>query len=152
AGKLTADKNIVIIPTRSVPQGISALIGFNPEGEVDENKESMAEAIANVKTGQLTYAVRNTSIDGKVIHEGDFMGIDDNGIAAVGTDLNQTALELLGNMVDDDTEIISIYYGDQVKAEDAEVFKAQVAERFPDVDMEMYEGGQPVYYYLLSAE
>lgn len=152
AGKLTADKNIIIIPTRSVPQGISALIGFNPEVEVDENKESMAEAIANVRTGQLTYAVRNTSIDGKTIHEGDFMGIDDNGIAAVGTDLNQTALELIAGMVDDDTEIISIYYGENVKAEDAEVFKEQVAERFPDVDLEMYEGGQPVYYYLLSAE
>lgn len=152
AAKLTADKEIAVIPSRTIPQGIAAMISFMPEGSLEENKEAMAEAMSNVKTGQVTYAVRNTSIDGKTIHEGDFMGIDDHGIAAVGTELAQTALELLENMVDEDSELISIYYGDSVVEEDAQKLVDLITEKYEDCDVELYSGNQPVYYYLMSVE
>lgn len=152
AAKLTADKKIIVIPSRSVPQGIAALISFMPESELEENQEAMLEAMGNVKTGQVTYAVRNTSIDGKTIHEGDFMGIDDHGIAAVGTELGQTALDLLDSMVDEDSELISIYYGEGVVEEDAQALVDAVTEKFENCDVELYSGNQPVYYYLMSVE
>ncbi|MGN0293660.1 MAG: DAK2 domain-containing protein [Lachnospiraceae bacterium] len=152
AGKLTADKKIVVIPSRSVPQGIAALISFMAECTLEENQEAMLEAMGNVKTGQVTYAVRNTSIDGKTIHEGDFMGIDDHGIAAVGTELEQTALDLLDSMVDEDSELISIYYGEGVVEEDARALEEAVSEKYGDCDVELYSGNQPVYYYLMSVE
>ena len=152
AAKLTADKKIIVIPSRSVPQGIAALISFMPECEPEENQEAMLEAMGNVKTGQVTYAVRNTSIDGKTIHEGDFMGIDDHGIAAVGTELGQTALDLLDSMVDEDSELISIYYGEGVVEEDAQALVDMITEKYEDCDVELYSGNQPVYYYLMSVE
>ncbi|MDO5410258.1 MAG: DAK2 domain-containing protein [Lachnospiraceae bacterium] len=152
AAKLTADKKIVVIPSRSVPQGIAALISFMGEGELEDNQEAMLDAMGNVKTGQVTYAVRNTSIDGKTIHEGDFMGIDDHGIAAVGTELDDTMLELLDSMVDEDSELISIYYGDGVVEEDAQALLDRISEKYEDCDVELYSGNQPVYYYLLSVE
>ena len=152
AAKLTADKKIIVIPSRSVPQGIAALISFMAECTPEENQETMMEAMGNVKTGQVTYAVRNTSIDGKTIHEGDFMGIDDHGIAAVGTELGQTAMELLDSMVDEDSELISIYYGEGVVEEDARALEKAVSEKYGDCDVELYSGNQPVYYYLMSVE
>ncbi|MDD7391158.1 MAG: DAK2 domain-containing protein [Lachnospiraceae bacterium] len=152
AAKLTADKKIIVIPSRSVPQGIAAMISFMAECTPEENQEAMLEAMGNVKTGQVTYAVRNTSIDGKTIHEGDFMGIDDHGIAAVGTELSDTALELLDSMVDEDSELISIYYGEGVVEEDAKALEDAVAGKYGDCDVELYSGNQPVYYYLMSVE
>ena len=152
AAKLTADKKIIVIPSRSVPQGIAALISFMPECGPEENQESMMDAMGNVKTGQVTYAVRNTSIDGKTIHEGDFMGIDDHGIAAVGTELAQTAMDLLKSMIDEDSELISIYYGEGVVQEDAQALADMITEKYEDCDVELYSGNQPVYYYLMSVE
>lgn len=152
ASKLTADKKIIVIPSRSVPQGIAALVNFMPECGLEENQESMTEAMSNVKTGQVTYAVRNTSIDGKTIHEGDFMGIDDHGIAAVGTELGQTAFDLLESMVDEDSELISIYYGEGVVEEDARALVDRITEKFEACEVELYSGNQPVYYYLMSVE
>ena len=152
AAKLTADKKIIVIPSRSVPQGISALISFMPEASLQENQDAMIEAMGNVKTGQVTYAVRNTSIEGKTIREGDFMGIDDHGIAAVGTELNQTAFELLETMVDEDSELISVYYGEGVVEEDAKALIDRITEKYGDCDVELYSGSQPVYYYLMSVE
>ena len=152
AAKLTADKKIVVIPSRSVPQGIAALISFMPESGLEENQEAMMDAMSNVKTGQVTYAVRNTSFDGKTIHEGDFMGIDDHGIAAVGTELAPTVLDLLGSMVDEESELISIYYGEGVVEEDANALVEQITSRYEDCDVELYCGNQPVYYYLISVE
>ncbi len=152
AAKLTADKQIAVIPSKTIPQGIAALISFMPEGSLEDNQEAMAEAMSNVKTGQVTYAVRNTSIDGKTIHEGDFMGINDEGIAAVGTELTQTVLELLESMVEEDSELISIYYGEGVVEEDAQKLEELISEKYEDCDIELYSGDQPVYYYLLSVE
>ncbi|KIR04031.1 Dihydroxyacetone kinase family protein [Lachnospiraceae bacterium TWA4] len=152
ASSLTEDKKIIVIPSKSIPQGIAAILSFMPEATPEENEEAMNEEMVNVKTGQVTYAVRNTSIDGKEIHEGDMMGIDDHSICAVGKDLNETALELLEHMVDEDSELISIYYGDEVAKEDADAFKELVEEKFEDCEVELYMGGQPVYYYLMSVE
>ena len=152
AASLTEDKKIVVIPSKSIPQGITAVLNFSPDASPEENEETMKEEMQNVKTGQVTYAVRNTSIDGKEIHEGDIMGIDDHSIAAVGKELNETTLELLDHMVDEDSELISIYYGDGISEETANELKEAVEEKFGDCEIEMYEGGQPVYYYLLSVE
>ena len=152
AASLTEDKKIIVIPSKSIPQGITAVLNFSPDASPEENEETMKEEMQNVKTGQVTYAVRNTSIDGKEIHEGDIMGIDDHSIVAVGKELNETTLELLDHMIDDDSELISIYYGDGISEETATELKDALEEKFGDCEIEMYEGGQPVYYYLLSVE
>ena len=116
------------------------------------NEEAMLEAIQNVKTGQVTYAVRDTKIDDKEIHEGDIMGIGDAGIIAVGTDIQNTAKEMLAAMVDEDSELISLYYGEEISAEDAESFAAEIAELYPDMDIDAQFGGQPIYYYVMAVE
>lgn len=152
AQSLTKDKDILVIPTKTVPQGITAVISYMPEADVDTNFESMKEAIGNVKTGQVTYAVRDTHIDDKEIHEGDIMGIGDKGILSVGQSVEETTKEMLGQLVDDDSELISLYYGQDVLAEDAEKFAAAVEELYPDVDIDLHSGGQPIYYYVISVE
>ncbi len=152
ARDLTTDKNIVVIPTKTIPQGIAAMISYMPESSVEENKEAMEDAISMISTGQLTYAVRDTVINGKEIHNGDYMGIDDKGIQAVGKDLKATAIELLNIMVDDEAELISLYYGADVTKDQAEELAEEIEEAFPDVDVEVQFGGQPVYYYMLSVE
>ncbi len=149
---LVEDKEIVVIPTKTVPQGISAVIGFMPDADAKENEEVMLEAIRNVKSGQVTYAVRDTHIDDKEIHEGDIMGIGDSGIMAVGKGVEETTKELLGQLVDEDSELISLYYGEEVKEEDAERFIAEIGELYPDVDVDAHYGGQPIYYYVLAVE
>ena len=141
-----------MIPTKTVPQGITAVISYMPEADVDTNMESMQEAIKNVKTGQVTYAVRDTHIDDKEIHEGDIMGIGDKGILSVGQSVEATAKEMLEHMVDEDSELISLYYGQDVLQEDAEKFAASVEELYPDVDIDLHSGGQPIYYYVISVE
>ena len=152
AKSLVEDKEIIVIPTKTVPQGITAIINFMPDADVKTNEEAMLEEIKNVKTGQLTYAVRDTHIDDKEIHEGDIMGIGDSGILAVGKDLEETTKELIANLVDEDSELISIYYGEEVSEEEAEKFAGEIEELYPDVDVDIQFGGQPIYYYVLAVE
>ena len=152
AKNLEKDKKIIVIPSKTVPQGITAIINFAPDKTPEENAEQMAAEMARVKTGQVTYAVRNTSIDGKDIEAGDIMGIGDAGILAVGKEVAETALLMLDSMVDEDSELISIYYGEDIKQESAEALNAKVAEAYPDCDIEFHRGGQPVYYYIMSVE
>ena len=152
AQSLTEDKDIIVIPTKTVPQGITAVISFMPEADVDSNIEAMEESIKIVKTGQVTYAVRDTRIDDKEIHEGDIMGIGDAGILAVGQSVEETTKEMLSQLVDDDSELISLYYGQDILEEDAEAFAENITALYPDVDVDVHKGGQPIYYYVLSVE
>ena len=152
ARDLTEDKDIIVIPTKTVPQGITAVINFMPDADAKANEETMLEEIKNVKTGQVPYAVRDTKIDEKEIHEGDIMGIGDKGILSVGTEVEATAKDMLAQLVDEDSELISIYYGQDVSEEDAEAFSEEVAELYPDADIDMHFGGQPIYYYVLAVE
>lgn len=149
---LVEDKAIIVVPSKTVPQGITALINFVPDLDPDENLETMTEEMNRVKTGQITYAVRNTMIDDMEIHEGDIMGIGDDGMLAVGTDLAQTTLDTLKAMVNEDSELISIYYGSDVTEEAAQELLETAEQMFPELEMELHEGGQPIYYYLISAE
>ncbi len=152
ARDLTEDKNIVVIPTKTIPQGITALISYVPDKSVEENTEEMMEAMGNVKTGQITYAVRDTKIDDKEIRQGNIMGIGDHGILAVGEEIQDTAVETVKAMADEDSEIISIYYGSDVTEEDAQKLAEHLEEEYPDLDVEINEGGQPIYYYVISVE
>ena len=152
AAGLCEDKNIIVLATANAPQGISAMIAFDSTMTLEDNKNNMLEAVSNVKSGQVTYAVRDTSIDGKAIHEGDIMGIGDKGLVSVGNDISDVTFYLIKDAVDEDSELISIYYGADVKKEDAEAFAARVEESFPDCDVQNYYGGQPIYYYIVSVE
>lgn len=152
ARDLMKEKDIIVIPTKTVPQGITAVINFNPEVDVDTNEETMLEEIKNVKTGQVTYAVRDTHIDDKEIHEGDIMGIGDAGILSVGTSIEDTAKDMLTQLVEEESELISLYYGEDVSEEEAEKFVAEIEENYPDMDVDAHKGGQPIYYYILAVE
>ena len=152
AQSLTKDKDILVIPTRTVPQGITAVINYMPDADVDTNEEAMLEGIKHVQTGQVTYAVRDTHIDDKEIHEGDIMGIGDDGIISVGPSVEGAVKEMLEVMTDEDTELITLYYGEDVKEEEAENLAEEIAELYPDADVDMHSGGQPIYYYVLSVE
>jgi DAK2 domain fusion protein YloV len=152
AASLCEGKNIIVIPTANAPQGISAMIAFDSTADVDENKSSIKAAVKNVKSGQVTYSVRDTSIDGKAIKEGDIMGIGDKGLVSVGDDIEQVTFDLIADGVDDDSEVISIYNGADVSQEDADKLAARVEEAYPDVDVQCYYGGQPIYYYIVSVE
>ena len=152
AQTLVEDKKVVVVPTKTVPQGITAVINYVPDLSAEENEETMTEEIKNVKTGQVTYAVRDTMIDDKEIKEGDYMGIGDAGILAVGSDMAEITFEMISAMIDDDTELISIYYGEEVTEEDAEALKNRVEETYSSCDVELQFGGQPIYYYIVSAE
>lgn len=152
AQSLEKEKKIYVIPTRTIPQGITAIINYNAEKTPEENFAAMTEGIAGVKTGQITYAVRDTHIDDKEIHEGDIMGIGDHAILAVGKGIGAVALETIRLMSDEDSELISIYYGEDVTEEDAQKFAGEVAEAYPECDVETYSGGQPIYYYVISVE
>ena len=152
AKALTEDKEIHVIPTKTVPQGITAMINYLPDLSAEENVEAMEEAITTVKTGQVTYAVRDTKIDDKEIREGNIMGIGDSGILAVGEELEATTIEMFKELVDDMSEIISIYYGEEVDEAVANELGEKVGEMFPDCDVEVHFGGQPIYYYVVSVE
>ena len=152
AQALTEDKVIHVIPTKTVPQGITAMINYLPDLSAEENVEAMTESITTVKTGQVTYAVRDTKIDDKEIHEGNIMGIGDAGILAVGEELEATTLEMFKELVDDMSEIISIYYGEEVDEAVANELGEKVGEMFPECDVEVHFGGQPIYYYVVSVE
>ncbi|MCU6685440.1 DAK2 domain-containing protein [Dorea acetigenes] len=152
AKTLVEDKEIIVIPTKTVPQGITAIINFMPEADSKTNEEAMLEGISNVKSGQVTYAVRDTHIDDKEIHEGDIMGIGDAGIIAVGEDIEATTKEMLAELVDEDSELISLYYGEEVKEDDAWRFAGEIEKLYPDIDIDAQYGGQPIYYYVLAVE
>lgn len=152
AQTLTEDKDIIVVPSKTVPQGITAIINYMPDADAQTNLEAMIEGIGNVKTGQVTYAVRDTHIDDKEIHEGDIMGIGDSGILAVGQSVEETTKEMLAQLVDEDTELISLYYGQDVQEESAENFAQEIEDLYPDVDVDVHFGGQPIYYYVLSVE
>lgn len=152
AKDLTEDKNIVVIPTKTVPQGITAIINYMPEKGAEENAEAMKEEILRVKTGQVTYAVRDTNIDGVEIHKGDIMGLGDNGILTAGTEIETITFESIQKMVDEDSELISIYYGDEITEEDAKKLTERLEEAYPLLDVELNQGGQPIYYYIISVE
>ena len=152
AASLVEDKEIIVIPTKTIPQGITALVNFIPDHTVEENKESMLEEIALVKTGQVTYAVRDTEIDGKEIKQDDYMGIGDKSILSVGKDLKETTLEMVDAMVDEDSAIVSIYYGSDAEEAAAEALGLAIEEKYPDVEVEINNGGQPIYYYVISVE
>ena len=149
---LVEDKEIVVIPTKTVPQGITALINYMPDQSAKENEESMNEEIKKVKTGQVTYAVRDTVINGMEIKQGNIMGIGDHDILSVGTVVEDTAMEMLDKMVDEDSELISIYFGNEVDEEMAGDFAAEVEKAYPDCDVEIHSGNQPIYYYIISVE
>ena len=149
---LVEDKEVIIIPSKSIPQGITALINFIPEDTAAENAEHMTEGIGMVKTGELTYAVRNTTIDGTEIREGDYMAIDDNGISSVGPEMNAVIDGMFEAMVDEDSEIITLYYGEEVSEEEAQGVAERIEEKYPDCEVEVYNGGQPIYYYVVSVE
>ena len=152
AVSLVEDKQIIVIPTKTIPQGITALVNYIPDHSVEENKEQMMAEIENVKTGQVTYAVRDTEIDGKTIKQDDYMGIGDKSILAVGKDLKQTTLEMVDAMVDEDSAIVSIYFGSESSEEKAEEIASAIEEKYPDVEVEVNDGGQPIYYYVISVE
>lgn len=152
AASLVEDKKIIVIPTKTIPQGITALINFIPDQSAEENAERMTEELENVKTGQVTYAVRDTKIDDKEIHEGDIMGIGDAGILAVGKSIEATTKAMMAELVDEDSEIIGIYYGEDVKEEDAQKLGDELAALYPNAEVEVHNGGQPIYYYVISVE
>ena len=149
---LVEDKRIIVVPSKTIPQGIAALISFSPEAGPEENLENMVEEMGRVHTGQITYAVRNTNIDGMEIREGDIMGIGDSGMLAVEQNVETAVLKTLERMVDEESELISIYFGADVEEADAEALLEQIEEAYPDCEVELNHGGQPVYYYLLSVE
>ena len=152
AKALTKDKDIIVIPTKTVPQGITAVINYVPEKSVEDNEKDMTEEIAHVKTGQITYAVRDTHIDDKEIHEGDIMGIGDHGMLAVGKEVAAVAKETVEQMVDDETDLISIYYGEGFTEDEAEELAGELEEQYDYCDVEVNCGGQPIYYCIISVE
>ena len=152
ARDLTEDKEVIVIPTKTVPQGISAMINFMPDSSVSDNTDSMTEGANNVKTGQVTYAVRDTEIDNKVIQKDDYMGIGDKGILSVGRDRDIVTKEMIEDMVDEDTSVITIYVGAEVEEKDYNVLKSELEEKYEDVEVEIQLGGQPIYYYIVSVE
>ena len=152
AAQLSEEKKIYVVPTKTIPQGISALVNFIPEQSAEENAARMTEELCNVKSGQITYAVRDTVIDDKEIKENDYMGIGDDGILAVGADMEQTLLDMVEKLVDEESGIISLYYGEDVSEEDAQRLADQLQEKYEDLEVEVNDGGQPIYYYILSVE
>ena len=152
AATLVEDKDIIVLPTKTIPQGIVAMVNYIPDYSAEENKETMLSEIGNVKTGQVTYAVRDTEIDGKTIKQNDYMGIGDSSILSVGQDLKATTLEMVDAMVDEDSAIVSIYYGTDATEEAAEEIGTVIEEKYPDVEVEINAGGQPIYYYVISVE
>ena len=152
AKAMVKDKDIIVIPTKTVPQGITAVINFVPDLSAAENEETMNAEIGNVRTGQVTYAVRDTMIDDKEIKQGDYMGLGDHGILSVGTEMDAVAFEMIENMMDDSLELISIYYGSDVDEQTAQALRDKVEAAYPSCDVELQYGGQPIYYYIVSGE
>ena len=152
AESLVEDKNIIVVPSKTIPQGISVMIGFIPDNSPEDNKEAMIDSMSYVKTGEVTYAVRDTVIDDKEIKEGNIMGIGDEGILAVGEEIDDTTINMIKEMQDEESEIVSLYYGAEVTEEAANKLADKIAEALPEIEVEVYPGGQPIYYYIASVE
>ncbi len=152
AASLIEEKNVYVIPTKTIPQGITALINFMPDSTAKENAQRMTEELSNVSSGQVTYAVRDTLIDDKSIKQGDYMGIGDSGILSVGKDMEAVTKEMVAQMADEDSAIISVYYGEEVEEATAQKLGAELEEQYPDCEVEVHYGGQPIYYYVISVE
>ena len=146
------DKNLIVIPTKSIPQGVSAVLAFDANCSIDENKENMNEVIANVKSGSVTYAVRTTNVDGIDVTVGDIMGLDEHSVLTTGKDVNETTIALIEKLVHDDSSNVTLFYGEGVTEEDSQNLQAKLEEKFPNVDISIVFGGQPVYYYIISVE
>ena len=147
-----SDKNIFVVPTKSIPEGISALVAFEPQASGGENAQNMKNAASKVKTGLITHAVRDTAVDGKEIHTDDILGLSGGKIVSVGNEVNKIAEDIIKSVADEESELITVIYGEDVKEEEAEELRAFAEEEFPDADVSLYNGGQPVYSYILSAE
>jgi len=147
-----SQKKIYVIPSKSIPQGIAAMLAFNPDLDAETNVQRMTAALGSVKTGQVTYAVRDSSFDGMDIKKGDILGLIDGKISVVGSDISEVAKGLIDNMVDDNSEIVTLYYGEQISEQDAQAIADFVSNRYPDVEVEVHFGGQPLYYYIISVE
>ncbi len=152
AQSIVTDKNVYVIPSKTIPQGITALINFDESADAKANFDNMSSEMKNVKTGQVTYAVRDTSMDGKEIKQNDIMGIGDKTILSVGKDIEETTIDMLSQLIDDDSELISVYYGEDVSSEQVDSLTAKLEETYPDLDLEVHSGGQPIYYYIVSVE
>ena len=152
AASLTEDKNVIVVPTKTIPQGITALINYIPDNTPEDNASRMEEEISLVKTGQVTYAVRDTVIDDKEIKQDDYMGIGDKSILSVGKELEPTVLDMISQLIDEDSAILSIYYGEDMSEDSANEIAEKVEEKYPDVEVEVHFGGQPIYYYVISVE
>ncbi len=152
AQSIVTDKNVYVVPSKTIPQGITALINFDETADAESNFENMSSEMKNVKTGQVTYAVRDTSMDGKEIKQNDIMGIGDKTILSVGKDIESTTIDMLSQLIDDDSELISVYYGEDVTEEQVDSLTAKLEETYPDLDLEVHSGGQPIYYYIVSVE
>ena len=152
AQSIVTDKNVYVVPSKTIPQGITALINFDETADAESNFENMSSEMKNVKTGQVTYAVRDTSMDGKEIKQNDIMGIGDKTILSVGKDIESTTIDMLSQLIDDDSELISVYYGEDVTEEQVNSLTAKLEEAYPDLDLEVHSGGQPIYYYIVSVE
>ncbi|QQQ85961.1 DAK2 domain-containing protein [Peptacetobacter hiranonis] len=150
--KELSDKNIIVIPTKNIPQAVSALVGFNPEATAEENEANMVEALSYVKSGQVTFAVRDTVMNGIEIREGNIIGIAEKEMIAAGDEVDEVAKKLVEKLVDEDSAIITLFYGEDVTEEQAEELRGELEEKFEDIDVELYYGGQPLYYYLISVE
>lgn len=152
AQSIVTDKNVYVVPSKTIPQGITALINFDESADAETNFDNMSSEMKNVKTGQVTYAVRDTSMDGKEIKQNDIMGIGDKTILSVGKDIEETTIDMLSQLIDDDSELISVYYGEDVSSEQVDSLTAKLEETYPDLDLEVHSGGQPIYYYIVSVE
>lgn len=152
AKDLTEDKHIVVIPTKNIPQGITAMINYIDGNSAEENEAAMTEAVQQIRSGQVTYAVRDTSIDGKEIKQGDIMGLSDKTIEVVGSDVKETTLHLIDALKDEETELITLYYGAESSEEEAQEIAAAVCEKYEEIEVEVEYGGQPIYYYFISVE
>ena len=152
AAGICKDKNLIVIPSKTIPQGISAMIAFADAADVEKNRAEMTAALSTVKTGEVTFSVRDTSVDGKSILKGDIMGINDTGIAAVGKEIPDVAQRMIEAMMDDEAGLITLYYGEDTAKEDAEALAEKLQEKYPEVDIDLHDGGQPIYYYVISIE
>ncbi len=152
AASLCEDKKLIVIPTKTIPQGITALVNYIPEQSPEENEAHMNAEIALVKTGQLTYAIRATEIDDNKIHQGDYMGVGDQSILSVGTDKETVTMEMIEQMIDEESALVSIYFGEEATGEEAAKFADLIASKHPDLEVEVNRGGQPIYYYIVSVE
>jgi dihydroxyacetone kinase-like predicted kinase len=146
------DRNVIVLPTKSVPMGISAALAFDPEASPEENEVAMTEAAETVHTASVTYAVRDTNYDGQEIHEGDIMAMVDNKLSVLGSDIHRVCLDVSEKMVNGDSSLITIYYGQDIREDDARALQEQLAEKYPDCDVDLQAGGQPLYYYLIAVE